>query len=263
MKFAPTALATLFVAVSLFSPSLGASSRAAVPAAASPAAMVRAQHLAAFEQHVLASYANARLTSYGLSPSVYREALMGYYTLTKKGAAAAGRQVLTIIDYARPSTQKRMWVIDLRQQKVLFHTLVAHGKNTGNNIAQTFSNVEGSEMSSLGFYVTGQPYQGKHGLSLKLHGQDARFNTNAATRAVVVHGADYVSEAFVRQHGRLGRSQGCPALPVQQASQVIRTIQKGTVMYAHGPSTVSFSSSWLKLDPALNAFAQLSGLSDS
>lgn len=263
MKSAPTALATLLVAATLLSPSPVASSRAAAAPAAAPATLVRAQHLAAFEQYVLASYAGARLTSYGLSPTVYREALMGYYSLTKKGAAAAGRQVLTIIDYARPSTQKRMWVIDLRRQKLLFHTLVAHGKNTGNNIAQTFSNIEGSEMSSLGFYVTGQPYQGKHGLSLKLHGQDARFNTNAATRAVVVHGADYVSEDFVRQHGRLGRSQGCPALPVQQAPHIIRTIQNGSVIYAHGPSNVSFSSSWLKLDPALNAFAQLRGLSDS
>ncbi|QNH60503.1 murein L,D-transpeptidase catalytic domain family protein [Hymenobacter sediminicola] len=240
-----------------------AGSRATAPAAVAPASIVRAQQLAAFDQYVLTSYAGAHLTSYGMSPTVYREALMGYYTLTKKGAAVAGRQVLTIIDYARPSSQKRMWVIDLRRQKVLFHTLVAHGKNTGNDVAQTFSNVEGSEMSSLGFYVTGQPYQGKHGLSLKLHGQDARYNTNAATRAVVVHGADYVSENFVRQHGRLGRSQGCPALPVQQAPQVIRTIQNGTVIYAHGPSSVNFSSSWLKLDPAINAFAQLRGLQGS
>jgi len=219
--------------------------------------------MAAFEQHVLSSYVKAKLINYGVPASVYREALMGYYTLSQRGQIGRNQQTLTIIDFERPSSQKRLWVIDLKKQTVLFNTLVAHGKNSGGNIAQTFSNREGSEMSSLGFYVTGQTYQGKHGLSLKLNGQDPGYNTNAASRAVVVHGADYVSEEFVRQHGRLGRSQGCPALPVNQSPAIIRAIQGGSVIFAHGPNDVPYRSAWLELNPALMAFAQQQGLAGS
>lgn len=264
MSFAPTALATLLLATCLTLPS-PASSRSAVSKAPSSVnnEARRILYMAAFEQHVMMSYARTGLTNYGVPVDVYRKALLGYYSLHQSGQASSSRPVLTIIDYARPSTQKRMWVIDLKSQRVLHHTLVAHGRNTGDNVATTFSNREGSEMSSLGFYVTGQPYQGKHGLSLKLHGKDAGYNTNAATRAVVVHGADYVNESFVRQHGRLGRSQGCPALPVNQTPAIIRTIQKGTVIYAHGPAKVRYSSSWLQLDPALTAFARQQGLARS
>ena len=265
MTFAPTALAFLLVVASLFMPSgvAGSRSTASGPGAAITDNALRAYYLAAFDQFVLTSYAGARLTATGMSPVVYREALLGYYGLQHRGVATVARPVLTIIDFALPSSQKRLWVIDLREQKVLFHSLVAHGKNSGENVARSFSNTEGSEMSSLGFYVTGQTYQGKHGLSLKLHGQDARYNTNAANRSVVVHAADYVSEAFVRQHGRLGRSQGCPALPAAQSPQIIRAIKGGTVMYAHGPSSVPFASDWLQLDPALTAFAQWHGLQKS
>lgn len=223
----------------------------------------RAQYTAAFEQYVLTSYMKAKLVNYKVPVNVYREALMGYYSLSQRGQISPNRQVLTIIDFERPSRQKRLWVIDLKKQTVLFHSLVAHGRNTGDDLARTFSNREGSEMSSLGFYTTGSTYQGKHGLSLKLHGQDPGYNTNASSRAVVVHGADYVSEDFVRQHGRLGRSQGCPALPAQQSSAIIRAIQGGTVIYAHGPSQVRYTSTWLQLDPALVAFAHRQGLAGS
>ncbi|MBC8084196.1 MAG: murein L,D-transpeptidase catalytic domain family protein [Hymenobacter sp.] len=225
--------------------------------------MRRAQHMAAFEQYVLSSYTKARLIRYGVPANVYREALMGYYSLGQRGQVVSGQSVLTIIDFERPSQQKRLWVIDLKKQTVLFHTLVAHGKNSGADLAQFFSNQEGSEMSSLGFYVTGDTYQGRHGLSLKLHGQDPGFNTNAASRAVVVHGADYVSEEFVRRHGRLGRSQGCPALPVEQSAAIIRAIAGGSVLFAHGPGEARYQSAWLDLDPALLAFAQWQGLPGS
>jgi hypothetical protein len=262
MTFAPTALAFVLIIASFLTPSSVASSR--IKGAGSSVSIAynesRAYYLAAFEQYVLTSYTGAQLITYGLSPVVYREALLGYYSLQQRGLATTDQQVVTIIDFALPSSQKRLWVVDLRAQKVLFHTLVAHGKNSGEDQARTFSNVEGSEMSSLGFYVTGQTYRGKHGLTLKLHGQDANYNTNAARRAVVVHSANYVSEAFVRQHGRLGRSQGCPALPPAQSPQIIRVIKNGTVLYAHGPSSVLFTSAWLELDPALNAFAQSHGL---
>ena len=125
--------------------------------------------------------------------------------------------MLTLIDFSRPSQHKRLWVINVEKGKVLFHTLVAHGKASGADVPMAFSNKDGSEMSSLGFYRTAPTtYTGKHGLSLKLVGLDPGFNTNAESRAVVVHGADYVCEDFVKAHGRLGRSQGCPALPVAE-----------------------------------------------
>lgn len=262
MTQVPTALMTIVLAACLLVAPAVAGSRE-VPPAKVRLEMRRTQYMAAFEQHVLSSYTKAKLISYGVPANVYREALMGYYTLSQRGQVAPGQHVLTIIDFERSSTQKRLWVIDLKKQAVLFHTLVAHGKNTGNDLAQTFSNREGSEMSSLGFYVTGQTYQGKHGLSLKLHGQDPGYNTNAASRSVVVHGAEYVSEEFVRQHGRLGRSQGCPALPVKQSAAIIRAIKGGSVLFVHGPNEVPYRSAWLQLDPALTAFAQQQGLAGS
>ncbi|MBB4602076.1 hypothetical protein HNQ93_002355 [Hymenobacter luteus] len=214
--------------------------------------------MAAFEQHVALSYAQAGLSATGLPLDVYRRALIGFYHLQQRGTTSA--HILSIIDFSRSSTQKRLWTLDLAKGKLLHHTLVAHGKYTGEEFAQNFSNREGSEMSSLGFYVTGATYQGKHGLSLKLHGVDAGYNTNALSRAVVVHGADYVSQQFIRQHGRLGRSQGCPALPVEQTPAIIRTIKGGTVLFANGPAYTGYRSNWLSLDPALVGFARSKGL---
>jgi hypothetical protein len=220
----------------------------------------RATYLAAFEQHALHTYALAGLPISGLPIDVYREALLGFYQLQRRGLANPAKQTLTIIDFNRSSRLKRLWVIDLQRARVLHHTLVAHGINTGGEFAQAFSNRIGSEMSSLGFYVTNQTYTGKHGLSLRLRGVDPNYNTNAFDRDVVVHGAEYVCEEFVQRHGRLGRSQGCPALPVKESSAIIRTIKGGTVLFAHAPAGVPYSSTWLKLDPALQAFAQVKGL---
>ncbi|TGE14399.1 murein L,D-transpeptidase catalytic domain family protein [Hymenobacter elongatus] len=220
----------------------------------------RAFYTAAFEQRMLLTYAQSGLTATGMPVDVFREALIGYYNLQQRGLASASKPVLTVIDFSRSSRLKRLWVIDLKQQRVLFHTLVAHGKNTGEEFAQAFSNVNGSEQSSIGFYLTGNTYNGKHGLSLKLRGLEPRYNSNAGSRAVVVHGAEYVCEDFVRQHGRLGRSQGCPALPASQASDIIRVIKGGSVIYAHAPAAVNYTSSFLQLDPALAAFARSQGL---
>ena len=115
-----------------------------------------------------------------------------------------------------------------------------------------FSNKGGSEMSSLGFYRTAPTtYTGKHGLSLRLVGLDPGFNTNAESRAVVVHGADYVCEEFVRAHGRLGRSQGCPALPAGQAAAIVQAIKGGSVLYLHGPAQAGYRSRWLDVDGAV------------
>ncbi|AHJ97666.1 murein L,D-transpeptidase catalytic domain family protein [Hymenobacter swuensis] len=230
------------------------------PAAAGLSATARMAYTAAFEQHVALTYVRAGLTAAGVPLDVYRKALVGFYNLQQQGTISSTCHTITIVDFSRSSTRERLWVVDLAQGRLLHHTLVAHGKNTGEEYAQTFSNREGSEMSSLGFYVTGQTYQGKHGLSLKLHGVDQGYNTNALGRAVVVHGAEYVSQEFIRQHGRLGRSQGCPALPVAQTPGIIRSIKGGTVLFANGPATSAYRSQLLLLDSALLAFAQSKGL---
>ncbi|MBF9140571.1 murein L,D-transpeptidase catalytic domain family protein [Hymenobacter properus] len=222
--------------------------------AALPAAARQAYYQAAFEQRAAQLYANLRLGATGLSLPVFREGLVGYYNLQKAG----GSSVLTLIDFSRPSQQKRLWVIDVARAKVLFHTLVAHGKASGGDVPVAFSNKDGSEMSSLGFYRTAPTtYTGKHGLSLKIRGLDPGFNTNAESRAVVVHGAEYVCEDFVKAHGRLGRSQGCPALPVAETAAIVKAIKGGSVVYLHGPATAGYRSQWLNLNTAVAAYAGL------
>lgn len=142
-------------------------------------------------------------------------------------------EIVTIIDFSKPSIEKRLFIIDLRKQEVLYHTLVAHGKNTGLNMATKFSNNKGSNQSSLGLYSTGESYQGKHGYSLRLDGLEKGFNDNARSRAVVIHSAYYVSDDFIKKQGRLGRSWGCPALPVEQSREIIDLIKGGSCLYIY------------------------------
>jgi hypothetical protein len=129
-----------------------------------------------------------------------------------------------------------MWVIDLEKNIVLFQTLVAHGRNTGEEYAKEFSNQAESFKSSIGFYATGEIYKGKHGLSLKLDGLEKGLNDNARKRAVVIHGADYVSESFIKQNKRLGRSQGCPAVPVEMNEKIINAIKDKSCLFLYHPS---------------------------
>lgn len=142
--------------------------------------------------------------------------------------------IVTIIDFSKPSTEKRLFVIDVKNQELLYHTLVAHGKNTGSNKPKNFSNTKHSLKTSLGVYSTAEPYYGKHGYSLRLDGLEKGLNDNARNRAIVIHGADYVSVDFVNRHGRLGRSFGCPALPVECTSEIIDLIKGGTFLYIYG-----------------------------
>jgi hypothetical protein len=221
-----------------------------------PLAARRAYYQTAFEQRAAQLYAKLGLGPLGLPLTVFREGLVGYYNLRSSTRRASVPPVLTLIDFSKPSQQKRLWVINIEKGKVLFHTLVAHGKASGADVPMAFSNKDGSEMSSLGFYRTAPTtYQGKHGLSLKLEGLDPGFNTNAASRAVVVHGADYVCEDFVKTHGRLGRSQGCPALPVAESAAIVRAIKGGSVLYLHGPARAGYRSRWLNMDTAIDAYA--------
>jgi hypothetical protein len=205
-----------------------------------------------FELDMLKIYEDAGLSAAGLSLEVFNKAMVGYLNLKHEGAIS-DKSILTIADFDQPSAQKRFWVIDIAEKKLLFHSLVAHGKNSGNAMAETFSNTPFSEMSSLGFYVTQGTYIGKHGLSLKLEGMDKNFNSNAAERSVVVHGADYVSEDFIQQNGRLGRSQGCPALPMENHEAIIDTIKDKTVLYLHA-ADAGFYSSLLDTQVAMETY---------
>ena len=223
-----------------------------------PAAAQRAYYQTAFERRTAELYAKLGLGPAGLPLTVFREGLVGYYNLRPAGGQNTSPPVLTLIDFNQPSQQKRLWVINVEEAKVLFHTLVAHGKASGADVPMAFSNKDGSEMSSLGFYRTAPTtYTGKHGLSLKIKGLDPGFNSNAESRAVVVHGADYVCEDFVRAHGRLGRSQGCPALPVAVTTAIVKAIKGGSVLYLHGPAGAGYRSQWLNLETAVAAFAGL------
>jgi hypothetical protein len=144
------------------------------------------------------------------------------------------KNILTIIDFSRPSTEKRFFVIDLENKRLLFHCLVAHGKNSGDTYAVSFSNVSGSLESSLGFYRTAETYYGDHGYSLKLDGLEKGLNDNARAREIVIHGASYVSDEFISKYGRLGRSWGCPAIPETVSKEIIDKISGGSCLYIYG-----------------------------
>jgi hypothetical protein len=188
-----------------------------------------------FDQYTADLYNEIGLDTQGLTPEVFQKAMTGYYNLKAANKLDNNRSVISVADFTKKSTEKRFWVIDLKEKKVLYHTLIAHGRNTGEQYARNFSNTSSSNMSSLGFYVTAETYIGKHGLSLAIDGMDKGFNDNARNRSVVVHGADYVSEDFIKNVGRLGRSQGCPALPTALAPEIINAIQGGTTLFIYYP----------------------------
>jgi hypothetical protein len=177
-------------------------------------------------------YTEIDLGSYNLPFDVFQKAIAGY-TLLRSDGKLGDKNILTIIDFTKPSTEKRFYTIDLDTKQVAFHSLVAHGRNTGENIAKSFSNKQHSNQSSLGFYVTGESYVGSKGYSLRLDGQEKEYNGNLRSRAVVIHSADYVSDAWIKKYGRIGRSQGCPALPNEINKAVIDVIKDKTVVFAY------------------------------
>lgn len=173
--------------------------------------------------------------SSGFPPAnLLKTALAGYEILVKDKSISRS-DVITIIDFSLQSDRERLWVLDLKQGKVLFHCLVSHGRNSGELNAKSFSNTPGSYESSPGFYATGETYIGKHGLSLTLDGLESGINDKARARAIVIHGADYVSDEFIRSHGRLGRSLGCPAVPVELSEHIIKTIKGGSCLFIYAP----------------------------
>lgn len=155
------------------------------------------------------------------------------------------KPLLTVIDFTLPSTEKRLWVIDVEKREILLHSVVAHGRNTGELMATNFSNTPESFQSSLGFYKTAETYQGKHGYSLRLDGLEKGFNDQARARAIVIHGADYAREEFAKTTGRLGRSLGCPALPPELSAKVIDLIKDGSLLFIYGNDSKYLSQSTL------------------
>ncbi|WP_375605371.1 murein L,D-transpeptidase catalytic domain family protein [Flavobacterium davisii] len=164
----------------------------------------------------------------------FKKAMLGYYSLKEKGLIE--KEVLTVIDFSLSSTKKRMWVIDLISNRILFNNLVTHGMKSGGEFASSFSNELNSSKSSLGFYITGETYIGKHGLSLKLDGQERGINDNARNRSVVMHGAEYANPAVIKIQGYLGRSQGCPAIPEAIKYDVINAVKDKTCLFIYHPT---------------------------
>ncbi|WP_026914378.1 murein L,D-transpeptidase catalytic domain family protein [Christiangramia portivictoriae] len=163
--------------------------------------------------------------------SVFEKAIKGYQKLDEAGKIS--NSLLTIVDFDLSSTKKRMWILNMDTEEVEYNTYVAHGKNTGAEFANKFSNTVNSLQSSLGFYVTGETYFGKNGLSLFIDGMEKNFNSNARKRYVVIHGADYAEPEFIDRLGRLGRSYGCPAVPNTIAKDLIHKIKGKSVVFIH------------------------------
>jgi hypothetical protein len=218
-------------------PELRLSARALAPAETLAAALQR--QAPALDAHVLAL------------------ALQSHDSAAARGLLA-DPATLTVIDYSRPSVDPRFWVFDLAARKLLFEERVAHGKNSGDLLATRFSNSEASLESSLGLFVTGDVYTGKHGESLRLAGLEPGFNDNALARAIVIHGADYVSAGAIAKLGFVGRSWGCPALPAGVAPRVIERLRGGSALFAYYPD-----AQWLKSSAFLQPAAVVATVAEA
>jgi len=181
-----------------------------------------------------------------LNPNVLKVALNAYYNASERGVNV-NKPILTVIDYSLPSNVKRMWVLDLKNNEVLFNTLVAHGKYSGEVYSTKFSDNDGSQQSSLGVFLTENTYSGHNGYTLKIKGLEPGFNSKAEARHIVIHGAQYVSEELAKIRGAIGRSWGCPALDPRVSGSVINTIKDGSLVVAYYPD-----KKWLKNSKFVN-----------
>lgn len=187
-------------------------------------------------------------SSYGIPEPAIQLALNGYFDLKNKDLLK-NDTLLTIIDFNRPSSEKRLFILDLKNKRIIKNTLVAHGMRSGVNIAESFSNNRHSNKSSLGLYIINETYMGKHGYSLRLDGMSPGFNDNARKRAVVIHGADYVSESFISENGRIGRSFGCPAISNDESEEIINLIKGGSCLFIYHLALIPISQSDLEKLP--------------
>ncbi len=193
-------------------------------------------------------YDSLGLADAGLSREAFTRAMTGYHKLVAEGKVSKDN-IISIIDFSLPSTSKRLFVIDLADGKVLYNTLVSHGRNSGKTMATSFSNRPESFKSSLGFYVTGGTYQGAHGYSLRLQGTELGINDKAMERGIVMHAADYVNESLGKAQGYIGRSLGCPAVPVAMHKKIIGSIRDGSCLFIYSPDRKYLASSRI-LQPA-------------
>ena len=175
-----------------------------------------------------------------IRPSVIKEAVNAMKCAQSHGVGVDAHR-LAIIDYTLPSRKKRMWVVDIKEQKLLFKEYVAHGQKSGFDVPTDFSDINGSHQTSLGLFLTDAVYQGGNGYSLKLHGLSKGFNESAMRRKIVMHGAPYVNPRAAKSMGRLGRSWGCPAVRVAVAKPMIDALKEGNFIYSHGPGTAPLS----------------------
>ena len=176
-----------------------------------------------------------------INPVAVSEAVSAMKCAQKNGVGESASR-LAIIDYTIPSRQQRLWVVDLKRQKLLFEEYVAHGKGSGEDVPNAFSNRNGSHQTSLGIFLTDETYEGGNGYSLRLQGLSRGFNESAMERLIVMHGAPYVNPSAAAKLGRLGRSLGCPAVRTEVAQPMIDTLKYGQFIYAYGPGTAKLSS---------------------
>lgn len=181
-------------------------------------------------------YEFINLEQYGLSEKAFSAAWKGYETLKSKNQIR-NHSFLTICDFSQSSSKKRFYLIDVEKKKLVMQTYVAHGKNSGSEYATSFSNTSESLQSSLGFYVTAETYTGEHGLSLRLKGTEANFNSNAYMRSIVIHGAAYVDAARAKAGVMMGRSFGCPAVPQKESEKIINTIKNGSCLFIYNTNS--------------------------
>lgn len=201
------------------------------------AALIPAQVFAGeIDSVTLLTYDNLARTIYKnlnndeLSYAAFSHAYVGYRQMIL-GKTIEKKNIITVIDFNKSSKEERFFIIDINKQELIHESLVAHGKNSGWDIPSSFSNQTNSHKSSLGFYITGETYFGKHGLSLRLDGLEKGINDNARKRHIVIHAADYVSDDFVNKIGRLGRSFGCPSLPDENYNQIIELIKDKSLIF--------------------------------
>jgi hypothetical protein len=189
-------------------------------------------------------YDELNLSQLGLNKDIFDKAVIGWNAIFEK-QNLENHNLLSIADLSQSSNFKRLYIIDMTKKKILFNTYVAHGRNSGEEFAHSFSNKHNSYQSSLGFYLTENMYHGKHGLSMKLKGIEYGINDNAENRGIVMHGATYVRESYIKQTGRLGRSQGCPAIPQELCEPIIRSIKGGSCLFIFYPDSNYFNRSKL------------------
>ncbi len=213
---------------------------------------VKSQALVEYSKRL---YKEIGFTELQLPLATFQKAMVGYYNMQSQ---LKKKDIITIMDFDQSSLKKRFFVVDLKNKKLILQSIVAHGKNSGFDIPTEFSNTHQSFQSSLGFYKTAETYFGHFGYALRLDGIEKGFNSNARGRGIVMHGAKYVTEAFGKAQGRMGRSYGCPALPYTIHKQVIDAIKGGSMLYIHKNQDDYLTASLLQnVEKAELAFAEI------